>query len=235
MSLSMENLKDKLRRGLGNLTLTQLSDDQAGDAVTSALNEYSKHKPNRVLDYIGTKKDEALYDLSDRKRIMKVKEVYYNVGFEFSFDQSWPEPDLLSLGRLEGISLFENPSIWTQFMQRIEQYKTIFQGDFDYNRETKTLMLIPPPSVSGKKVFFVWAQNHIPETIPDEDVDTLLLWAKGEAKEMMASKKGSDIQSVSGYGESVSFGATSDSLMNEAKDFKDRFERKFGGSVFVVG
>lgn len=235
MPLSMDDLKGKLRRGLGNLTLTQLSDDQAQDAVTSAINEYSKHKPNRVLDFIGMTKDKAVYDLSDRQRIMKVKEVYYNVGFEYSFDQSWPEPDLLSLGRLEGISLFENPSIWLQFMQRLEQYKTIFQGDFDYNRETKTLRLIPPPSVSGKKVFFIWTQSHIPETIPEEDVDTLLLWAKGEAKEMMASKKGSDIQSVSGYGESVTFGTSSDSLMKEAQDFKDRFERKFGGSVFVVG
>ena len=54
-------------------------------------------------------------------------------------------------------------------------------------------------------------------------------------REVMASKKGSDIQSVSGYGESVTFGTSSDSLMREAQDFKDRFERKFGGSVFVVG
>jgi hypothetical protein len=231
----MDDLKDKLRRGLGNLTLTQLSDEQAQDAVSSALREYSKHKPNHVLDYVGTKKDEPLYDLSDRQRIIRVKEAYYNVGFEFSFDQSWPEPNLLSLGRLEGISLFENPSIWTQFMQRLEQYKTIFQGDFDFNRQTKMLRLIPPPSVSGKKVFFIWTQSHVSESIHEEDVDTLLLWAKGEAKEMMASKKGMDIQSVSGYGESVTFGTSSDSLMKEAKDFKDRFESKFGGSVLVVG
>jgi hypothetical protein len=52
---------------------------------------------------------------------------------------------------------------------------------------------------------------------------------------MMASKKGNEIQSVSGYGESVSFGATSDSLMKEAQNFKERFEKKFSGSVFIVG
>ena len=229
----MDDLKDKLRRGLGNLTLTQLSDDQSKDAVNSAVNEYSKHKPIKVLDFVVAVKDKALYDLSEKKRILRVKEVFYNVGSYFSPEDFWPDSSVW--GRLEGISLFDNPSIWLQYTQRLEQYKAMFQGDFEYDRDTKMLRLMPPPNMTGQKVIFIWTQAHTPETIPEEDDDMLLLWAKGEAKEMMASRKGQDIQSVSGYGESVTFGATSDSLMKEAEDFKDRFERKFGGSVFIVG
>ena len=229
----MDDLKDKLRRGLGNLTTAQLSDDQAKDAVISAVTEYSKHSPIKVLDFVATEKDKALYDLSGKQRILRVKEVFYNVSSQFLPEDFWP--DSAVWGRLEGISLFDNPSIWLQYMQRIEQYKAMFTGDFEYDRVTKMLRLIPPPNATGLKVIFIWTQAHTEETIPEEDVNTLMLWAKGEAKEMMASKKGQEIQSVSGYGESVTFGATSDSLMKEAEDFKARFEKKFGGSVFIVG
>lgn len=229
----MDDLKDRLRRGLGNLTTAQLSDDQARDAITSAVNEYSKHKPIKVLDFFAAEKDKALYDLSEKKRILRVKEVFYTAGSSF-----FPEgfgPDGSASGRLEGISLFDNPSIWLQYLQRLEQYKAMFHGDFEYDPYAKMLRLIPPPGTTGLKVFFIWTQAHTEETIPEGDVDTLMLWAKGEAKEMIASRKGNEIQSVSGYGESVSLGATSDSLMKEAQDFKARFERKFGGSVFMVG
>jgi len=95
---------------------------------------------------------------------------------------------------------------------------------------------IPPLRITGNNVFVTWTRKHDAETIPEEDIDTVLLWAKGEAKEKMAAKKGYDIQSVSGSGESVTLGATSASLMKEANDFKARFEKKFkGGSVFIVG
>lgn len=229
----MDDLRDKLRRGLGNLTTAQLSDDQAVDAIMSAVNEYSKHKPIKVLDFFATVKDKELYDLSEKKRILRVKEVFYNAGSYFFAEEFWP--DWSAFGRLEGISLFDNPSIWLQYIQRLEQYKAMFNGDFEYDPDAKMLRLIPPPSTTGLKVVFIWTQAHMEETIPEGDVDTVMLWAKGEAKEMIASKKGNEIQSVSGYGESVSFGATSDSLMKEAQDFKARFERKFGGSVFMVG
>jgi hypothetical protein len=120
-------------------------------------------------------------------------------------------------------------------MQRLEQYKAIFDGDFDYDESGKTLRLIPTPSTSGKKVYFIWAQRHTAETLPEDDTDTLLLWAKGEAKEMMSNKASMEIKSVSGYGESVTLGSSAESLMKEAQDFKSRFERKFTGSTIIAG
>jgi len=231
MVVTENDLKEKLRRSLGNLTLTQLTDDQADDAVQDAIKEYSKYRPILVFDSLATIGEVATYDLSVKERIIKVKEVFYSGGSgfdEFSSDYS-------QLGRLEGLSLFENPSLWIQYIQRLEQYKSKFVGDFEYDRSTKVLRLIPLPSESGKKVYYVWLQRHVVTTIPEDDIEIVLLWAKGEAKEMLASKKSYEIRSVSGYGESVSFGATSDSLMKEAQDLKARFEGKFGKFEFLAG
>jgi hypothetical protein len=228
-----KELKDKMRRQVGNPSLTQFMEEQADDAVKSAIREYSKHKPIEVLDYLTTIKDEQAYDLSTKSRIIRVKEVYYSTGSEYFPEEVWS--DFSMYGRLEGLSLFENPSLWTQYMQRLEQFKAMFNGDFSFEQSTKILRLIPAPSEMGEKVYYIWTQRHTAETIPEDDIDLVLLWAKGEAKEMMASKKGNEVQSVSGYGESVTFGATSDSLMKEAQNFKERFEKKFSGSVFIVG
>jgi len=232
MPLSQSELQDKLRRGLGNPSLTVLSEDQARDAVDSAVKEYSKNRSIEILDFFGTIKDKAVYDLSDKTGIMRVKDVFYSASQDYVFEGL--QPDYSMLGRLEGISLFENPSIWMQYMQRLESYKRIFDGDFEYDRANKMLRLIPPPMTTGRKVFFIWTKRHTVETIPEDDEDLLLLWAKGEAKEMMASRKGNEIQSVSGYGESVSFGATAESLMKEAQDFKDRFDNRIGKKKSII-
>ena len=230
---TLDELKARLRRALGNVPTTQLSDEQLYDALDSALKEYSKYKPIYILDYLTSTKDVATYDLSSKEGIIKVKEVYYSRGpFEY-FDEFWP--DYSELGRLSGINIFEHPSIWTQFLQRVEQFEYIFECEFEFNQSTKTLRLIPPPDQTGKKIYFLYSKRHTAETVPEEDIEVLLLWARAEAKEMMAAKKSYEIRSVSGYGESVTLGSTPESLMSEAEELKKRFSKRFGSSAFVVG
>ena len=210
-----------------------LSDDQAGDAINSAVKEYSKYRPIRKFDSLTTIAGQAAYPLSAKERILGVSDVYYSTLPMYPFQGFWGE--VADLGRLEGLSVFENPSLWVQYMQRFEKYKEIFDGDFEYDRTTKILMLIPPPSNSGDKVYYIWTQRHTVLTIPEDDYDTFLLWAKGESKEMVSGKLGTQISAVSGYGESISIGASSGSLMKEAGDFKSRFQKKFGSSIVTVG
>lgn len=230
---TLEELKTLLRRKLGNISTSYLSDEQAGDAVNSALREYSKYKPIQVLDYIVTVKDQALYDLSSKTGIIRVKEVFYSTGpFEY-FDEFWP--DYSQLGRLHGISIFEHPSVWTQFLQKVEQFKNIFNGEFEYEKATKMLRLIPAPNSTGSKVYYIWTKIHSASTIPEDDIDVLLLWAMAESKEMVASKRSNEIRSVSGYGESVTIGSAPETLYSEAKDLKEKFHKRFGGSYLLVG
>ncbi len=232
--MTLDELKERLREELGNPTEARLSDKSCGNAVSGAVKEYSRYRPIRVLDFIGTQKDQPLYSLNDRQRIIRVKTVYYNTGFEWSWDEYFPDPSVSVEGRLEGISLFENPSVWTQYIQRLEQYKGMFDGDFEYDPINKMLRLIPAPSLSGKKVVFVWTQRHTPETILEDDIDGMLLWAKALGTEILAKAKRDEIKSVSGFGQSITMGASYETLNKDAADLKDEFRRKFGGGSFVV-
>lgn len=227
-------LKDLLRRSLGNVSLTQLTDAQAGDVITSAIREYSKYKPIKVLDLLMTEANKAVYDLSAKTRIMRVTDVFYSTGIEFSLDRDF-RPETPGIGNIEGISLFENPSIWLQYMQRIERYKAMFDGDFDFDQGTKILRIIPAPTSAGKLVYYIWSQRHTSLTIPEDDYDGFLLWEQGRSKEMIATKMGQDIRSVSGYGESVSLGSSPDSVMKEALDLENRFKKMFGGGIIIAG
>jgi hypothetical protein len=235
---TMDDLVARLRRALGNQPETVYSTETLGDAVKSALKEYSKYKPIEVLDWFGTMEGEPVYDLSRKRGIIRVKDVYYDSAGNWGFDESLPIllPEVVVTGNFQGINLFENPSIWTQYSQRLEQFKRIFEGTFDFDRQTKRLRLIPPPSSNGQKVIFIWTKQHSAETVAEEDEDALMMWGKAEAKEMLAAKKENEIRSVSGYGESVTFGATSESLTKDAKDLKDQFRKQFkGGSTMIVG
>jgi hypothetical protein len=210
-----------------------LTPEQAEDAVKSAIREYSKYKPINVLDTLTTVANKAWYDLSAKERIIRVTEVFYSTGIEFTLDNDF-RPEIPSIGNVEGISLFENPSIWLQYMSRIEAYKAMFDGDFDFDTNTKILRLVPCPTAAGKSVYYIWSQRHNALTISEDDYDTLLLWAQGKSKEAIATKMGQDIRSVSGYGESVSLGATSESVMKEAVDLQNRFRKSFGGGGIII-
>lgn len=226
----LSELKGKLRRLLGNPTTNQLSDDQAKDAIDSAVGEYSKYRPIQALAYVTTLVDVATYSLALKERIISVKEVFYTTYSEYVSEDFF----MLPSGNLEGLSLFENPSLWIQYMQRLESWKRIFDGDFSYDRSTKMLTLIPAPSTAGLKVYYIWSQAHNVLTVPDSDVDTLMLWAKAEAKDMMGSKKAFEIQSVSGYGESVTFGAKSETMTDEAEKLRERFAKRLGRGIPVL-
>lgn len=237
MPLTISEIQGKLRRGVGNPSTTTLSETQILDAIASAVKEYSKGRPIEVLDYLTTEGEKSDYTLSSKTRIMDVKDVYYSTAVSYVFDEYFP--DAPNLGRLEGISIFDNPSIWTQYIQRLEQYQRIFDGDFIFNQAAKILTLIPAPTNSGNRVYYVWKQMHeVGETrvtVPEDDIETFLLWAKAECKEMMAGKRGEQIQSVSGYGESVSLGSSSKDLNEEAENLRGRFNKKMCGSTIVVG
>jgi hypothetical protein len=210
-----------------------LSDDQATDAVNSAIKEYSKYRPLRNLDSLTTIALQAGYPLTAKQRILRVTDVFYSTLPMYPFQGFWGE--MADLGRLEGLSVFENPSLWVQYMQRFEKYKEIFDGDFSFDESSKLLTLIPTPQTAGTKVYYIWTQRHTALTIPEDEYDRLMIWGKGDSKEMMSGKLGTQISSVSGYGESVSFGASSASLSKEGSDLKERFRKSFGTTVISVG
>ena len=237
---SMDDFKGMLRRALGNISIAKLSDDQAEDAVSSALREYSKYRPIQTLDSLLTVKDQPTYDLSVKTRIIRVKEVYYNSSaMDRWFEPGWPasiDPMTFNgMGSLESISIFENPSMWLQYTSRLESYRRIFDGDFEFDESGKILMLIPTPSSNDNRVFFIWTGLHVAGSVPDIDADLITLWARAEAKVMIASRQISEIKSVSGFGQSVSFGVDARALEDSATELKKEFRKKLGGTSITTG
>ena len=238
--LSMDDFKGMLRRALGDISIAKLSDAQAEDAVSAAIREYSKYRPIQTLDSLVTISQQPTYDLSAKTRIIRVKDLYYNTsGSEWAFEPGWPaaiDPGTLGgIGSLEGISIFENPSIWMQYMARLESFRRIFDGDFEFDESGKILTLIPEPLSNGIRVFFNWTALHVAGTVPEIDADLIVLWAKAEAKVMVASRQISEIRSVSGYGQSISFGVSAADLESSAKELKQEFRKKLGGAIITTG
>ena len=238
---SMDDLKTKLRESkLGGIATSKFSEAQAEEAISSAIREYSKHRPIKQLDSLTTVKSQANYDLSGKSGIIRVKEVYYNTsGSEWWFEAGWPgvvDPlTFEGMGSLEGISIFENPSIWTQWISRLEAYKRIFEGDFEWDMSGKILTLIPAPSTDGNIVPYIYTAMHQPGTIPDIDVDLVLMWAEAYGKDIVASRQISEIRSVSGFGQSISFGVSARELQTSANELRKEFRRKLGGVPIQVG
>ena len=229
-------MKMRLREEIGSPSTTDYSDTQCGNDVISAINQYSKYKPDEVFDSLTSVVNQSVYDLSEKDRIMNVTMVFYSINLEWEFDRYWPMS--IDIGRLAGISLFENPSIWTQYVSRLKEYKAIFERSFEFNRTTKSLRLIPQP-IHQRAVPYIYTRRHTAETIPEEDIDDMLLWAKWMAKQALAAKarRSKEITQVSGYGISATISLGAKDLMEEAKEHKDDFERRFGAlsSIMMVG
>lgn len=229
-------LREELRFRLGSPTTTQFSDDGCDRSVKSAIREYSRYKPIRVLDYLVTVANTAVYSLSAKAGILQVKRVWYSTDPTWIFSNYFPDLDMAFQANVEGISIFENQSVWTVYTQKLEQYRNNFEGDHSYNETTKELRLIPTPTTGGDNVYYIWTKQRAAETVIEEDIDGVMMWAMAVAKQSMAgAQQQAGIQSVAGFGISGTVSTTPGDLMKESATLKDEFRARFrrGGSVTV--
>ena len=219
-----------IRRKAGNASTADLTETQIGDALDSALTEYSKNRPVLVLTYLETVANTGEYSLSDLTGIMGIEECFYGTGGSYVFDTDFPR--VLDLPALSGIRVFYNPSIFLQYMQKVESYERIFEGDHNWHADRKAIELMPAPSSTGSKVYFVYRKKHTLATVPDTDEDLFLKWAIAECLDYIMEKRGK-FSSVSGYGQSVSIGFSRSE--KRAERLKEEFRNAFSGSQFLVG
>lgn len=229
MDKSLDEIKALIRRKAGNPSTADLTNDQVSDAIDSALIEYSKNRPVLVLEYLTTIADTAEYSLSGKTGIMGIEECFYGMVANV-FDTDFP--GRIDLPGLSGIQVFHNPSIFIQYMQKVESYDRMFEGDYEWHGDRKKIELIPAPSSTGTKVYYVYQKKHTLATVPDEDEELFLKWAIAESLEYVMEKRGK-FTAVSGYGQSVSVGLTRTEA--RAKTLKEEFKRAFGGTPILIG
>ena len=193
----------KIRRMLANPSEEELSDDQIVDVIEDIIKVYSRYRPIIETGMILTKKDVALYDLKDQSEISPdIIMVFYIIREEGSGEV---DDMLFNFKRLNGLSLWDNPSLLTQFYQKIDSLQNRFKKDWLFEPNKKMLTLIPPPSRDNQKIAVIYGRAHDLSTIPDEDEDLFIKGAFGMAGGILFAI-GRDITQVSSHGQTIHIG-----------------------------
>lgn len=228
MTKTKAELIAKARSNLGNPSETELTDTQIGNAIDSAVKEYSKYKPKKVYTEFETAADEATVDITTvipGSGVLNIVDCYYDpTGIFFDSDLYYTIP-CDSIAGLSGLSLFHNPSLVVQYQQKLEAFKSHFGGDWDFYEDT--LRLFPCPSTTGRKVGLI--ANCIRELadVPDIDEDTLLLWAEAKSGKILSEKR-AQISGVTMEGASIKFDVGK-ITMKAAETKEKEFKKALGG------
>ena len=182
MTKTKNQLIEKVRGNLGAPSVAELTGTQIGDAIDSAVNEYSRYKPKTVYAEFETEANVAEVSMATvipGSTVLNIVDCFYDpTGIFFDSDLYYTLPGA-SITDLRGLSLFHNPSLVVQYQQKLEQFKSHFGGDWDFYDDT--LRLLPPPPTSGVKVGVIASCARALADVPDQDEDTLLLWAEAQA------------------------------------------------------
>jgi len=229
MTLNKDQLITKIRSNIGSPSVSDISSDQIGSAIDSAVREYSKYRPKTVYATFDTEADVAEITLSDvipGSAVINVIECMWNpLGTTLDSDLYRVAPEIGKVG-LSGISVFHNPSVVLQLQQKMESFRQRFGGDWDYY--DGKLQLFPCPTSSGKKIGLIASCIKGLNEIPDIDEDDLLLWAEAQAGKILLEKM-TRISSVNMEGSSISFNTTEARKSIDNKE--NKFKKRFGGYV----
>ena len=111
-----------------------------------------------------------------------------------------------------------------QRLQNLNMSKKIFSADreWDYNKDTHELLIMPRPSIVGNMLVEIWTQNIDTRDLQPEDENLFLRYALAQAKEFLGEirTKWDNIPMVGG-----DKGMNGEKLLEEAKAEKEQLEK----------
>ena len=111
-----------------------------------------------------------------------------------------------------------------QRLQYLNMSKKIFSADreWDYNKDTHELLIMPRPSIVGNMLVEIWTQNIDTRDLGPEDENLFLRYALAQAKEFLGEirNKWDSIPMVGG-----DKGMNGEKLLEEAKEAKEQLEK----------
>jgi len=178
-------------RDVYDLNSTDYPDSKLTALITQAAKKISFYYPEICLSYITTVKDQSRYTIT-HENLMKIVAVYYSRNSEIStlFDDS----ELYDVCVNE-INTYL-PSIKYSEVQNQKLLDMLFPVEADI-RDTNSFDLIPPPSESGKLIYYEYAKYRAIDDIPDifeDDVAKMVVWYVGQRAYMR------DISTMGGDG-----------------------------------
>lgn len=245
---SVGNLLPEVRQRLGSPTQETFSDDLLQTAVDLALEDVSRVAPLFLYEKIGLRTNVEEYEV--KPEVVDVLDLWmpspqsslkFAPGIDEALGASGFHPEYA------GLNLFHSPSLMHILEHKWEQWKYRHGYGWEWNPDSRKIMIIPAPQSSGTAVYKGTRARTL-DTIPEKYARAFKDLVYAEALEIFAnalltksSNRGGQVTSVPiGIGSvsysdhSVQFSARQ---MERADKIREKALRKFGsaGGAVVIG
>lgn len=167
--MTSEELSAEIRVKLGNPSVQELSNEVISYAIDSALKELGRLQPYYTYEEVDVIKGVSTYDVGSD--IVDVK------GFWFNFTRDYVDFDYRDIFALSGegmpfneyadLKVFHTPSLMNILEEKWERVHARNQHSWEFNPDTRELLIIPEPKQNGKGVYKGKMHRFI-ESVPDK-------------------------------------------------------------------
>ena len=170
--MTSEELAAEIRIKLGNPSVQELSNEVIYYAIDSALKELGRLQPYYTYEEVDIVKGVSTYTVGSD--VIDVK------GFWFSLNKNYADFDYKDAFNFSGegipfneyadLKVFHTPSLMNVLEEKWERVNARNQNSWEYNPDTKEILLIPTPKKDGKGVYKGLLQRSV-EGIPEKFLD----------------------------------------------------------------
>ncbi len=165
----LASLIAEIRSKLGEPTISELSDSSIEVAINSALDELSFLQPYYTYESIDIVRDVDTYSVGSD--IIDVKGFWYSLMSDY-FDVKYRnEFTVLGPGtpfnEYSGLKVFHSPSLMNVIEEKWEAVERRKMHKWEFNADTKELLMIPCPKKEGKGVYKGLIKRDL-STVPEK-------------------------------------------------------------------
>ena len=212
MSLTKANLKERVRRSVGNPKSSQpeeLSDTSIDDELEAALRALDKYVPDWRLYSLTTQDDQQTYAVT--AGVTQVLQVYW-FGTSVISEIFGEEFDVLF-----GIPLYDvETGFYKQCVDYLEKEQARARFDWDFNPGEGKIYLIPEPEESNKSVYYIGAKPWTWSTVPVGREDVIVRYASSQCLKILGRTR-SRLSGVQRAGGLIDYGAV-DAFVRDGRE-----------------
>lgn len=224
-SQSEDDTKSYILRRLGSGIIdVELTDDMMEDIVIDTKRWFSYRLGQKRIIQIPLTTATNVYVLDpDVTEVLRVYLPTSHFPAVDTDDFSYTYSLLFGQWRSPGASPLPYSDL-VQRLQYLNMSKKIFSADreWDYNKDTHELLIMPRPSIVGNMLVEVWTRNIDTRDLGPEDYGLFIRWALAHAKEYLGQMR-SKWDSVPMVGGDK--GMNGEKLMEESKEEKEKVEK----------
>ena len=162
MSLKKTDLRDAVWQRCGrpvrdeSAQNVEVTNEEIEQFLDEALERITDWVPNKTVRYITTVADQQTYSVPSS--VLNILDVYRDSAgvFYTKFDDDiWLAASPLEL---QGISIYLNPALYDIVMGQVVALERMNAVDFDFDPTASEVTLMPQPSSSGDRVYYLAAE-----------------------------------------------------------------------------